>query len=425
MLKKLIFGAIALTLAAASFAQDYSLFGNHNQPSPVYQPGEPMVFTVTLLDGDQPVTGKKMKWKRTGDDGITQTGEGVSAKDGLKITTSLAQAGFVRLYVTAYGEDGQALRGGNGQTGKAIFFDGGAGVAPETLKGVPEPGDFDRYWQLQKKKLAAVPLNVIEMTEVPGNDSVKAYDVTVACAGKMPVSGYLTLPRNAAKGSLPATVSFMGYGVDGAWKNLEGGKNQIYFHINAHGIRNGQPQDYYTALAETTLKGYAFSPQENAAADTCYFNGMFLRVMRALEFVKSLPEWNGQELGVDGGSQGGLQALAAAGLDRDVTSCGVWAPWSCDLGRTELKRMASDWCIAYTPALNYYDPIHHVKRANPKCRLSMSTGLGDYVSPPSSVWIVYNNFPGPKTLELRQGCEHGFSMRNYPRFTVSAGPAAR
>ena len=91
MPKKLIIGVIGLALAAASFAQDYSLFGNHHPPSPVYQPGEPRVFTVTLLDGERPVTGKKLKWKRTGDDGITQTGEGVSTKDGLKITTSLAR----------------------------------------------------------------------------------------------------------------------------------------------------------------------------------------------------------------------------------------------------------------------------------------------------------------------------------------------
>jgi len=423
--KKLILGAISLMAAATAFAQDYSLFGNHNQPSPIYPPGAPMEFTVTLLDGDQPVIGKILKWQRTGDDGITQNGEGVSTKDGLKIVTATAQPGFVRIYVTAHDKDGKALRGGNGQTGNAIFFDGGACVAPETLKGLPEPADFDRYWQAQKQRLAAVPLKVIEMMEVPGSDSVRAYDVKIACAGKMPVSGYLTLPRKAAKGSLPAEVSFQGYGVNSAEKNLEAGKNQIYFNINAHGILNGQPQDYYAGLGNTSLKGYAFSPQENADPDTCYFNGMFLRVMRALEFVKSLPEWNGKELCASGGSQGGLQALVAAGLDRDVTSCSAWSPWGCDLGRTELKRLVGGWHIAYTPALNYYDTIHHVKRANPKCRLSIIANLGDYVCPPSGVWIAYNNFPGPKTMEVRQGCEHGFAMRNYPHVIISAGPTAK
>ena len=57
---------------------------------------------------------------------------------------------------------------------------------------------------------------------------------------------------------------------------------------------------------------------------------MFQRACRALEYLKSRPEWDGRILIVSGGSQGGAQALAAAGLDPQVTCCVALVPALCD-----------------------------------------------------------------------------------------------
>ncbi len=411
-----------MTLMSASvlvFADNAGLrlWGSQGKSCPLYKPEEKMTFKVKLLKGNSPVTGTLLKWTRTGDDGITETGQGTSSEKGLEITTSMDKPGFVRIYVTAYDKSGNVIKGKNG---KPIFFDGGAGVDPEKLQSVPEPEDFDEFWKKQKAKLAAVPMKVLEMKELKGNKDVKAYDVKVSCAGGMPVSGYLTMPRNAKKKSLSAVVFFRGYGVKGADIRLDKGKNQIFFYVNAHGIKNGMPDSYYKNLEQTTLKKYGFSKKENSNPETCYFNGMMLRAMRAMEFVKSLPEWNGKWLRTDGGSQGGFQALVAAGLDKDVNYCRAMKPWNCDFGRTEMGRIVGSWFVEYTPALRYYDPVNHVKRANPKCRLFIMANLGDYVCPPSGVWIAYNNFPGPKTMEMRQGCEHQYNMPDYPKSLVTS-----
>lgn len=48
--------------------------------------------------------------------------------------------------------------------------------------------------------------------------------------------------------------------------------------------------------------------------------GMLLRDWRALQWAKTLPEWNGKDVAVAGGSMGGYQALAMAALDPGVTS---------------------------------------------------------------------------------------------------------
>ena len=124
MQKKIFILAACLNIAFASFAQDYSLFGTHNKPSPIYNPGESMEFTVKLLDGEKTVAGKKLKWTRTGDDGITQNGEGVSTAEGFKITSSTNKPGFVRIYVTAWSEDGKPVNAKPNQQGqsKTIFL---------------------------------------------------------------------------------------------------------------------------------------------------------------------------------------------------------------------------------------------------------------------------------------------------------------
>jgi len=52
-----------------------------------------------------------------------------------------------------------------------------------------------------------------------------------------------------------------------------------------------------------------------------YFRGMYLRLIRTLDFLASQPEWDGKRILVIGESQGGGQALAAAGLDKELV------PW--------------------------------------------------------------------------------------------------
>tara|TARA_Y100000589_G_scaffold124175_2_gene118433 strand:- start:441 stop:1751 length:1311 start_codon:yes stop_codon:yes gene_type:complete len=409
-----------LTPGQLAIAEDtFAMWGDLNRQTAIYNAGEEMVFTVKLLKNDQPVAGYTLKWERTGDDGIKQNGQAVSNENGIQIVTSTQDPGFVRIYVTATDPDGQKVMTTIKGKDKPVFFDGGACVAPDKLQGIAEPDDFDAFWQKQKQQLASVPMKVLEMNMVKENDTVIAYDMKIACAGGMPVSGYLVMPKDAKARSLAAEVNFHGYGVRSANYNLGRGSNQIYFNINAHGIENGQPKDYYTQLQKGKLRGYGFSMEENADPQTTYFNGMYMRVMRALEYVKSLPAWNGKNLKATGGSQGGLQALVAAGLDTDVSECSAWSPWCCDFGRTELKRMVGGWYVKYTPALLYFDPINLVKRANPNCQLFIVANLGDYVCPPSGVWIAYNNFPGPKTIETRQGCEHGYTMKNYPKFIVT------
>ena len=197
--------------------------------------------------------------------------------------------------------------------------------------------------------------------------------------------------------------TYMGYGVASATPSSSPG--MLTLSINVHGIENGREAEYYKSQ---NLTNYGFNSGENARPETSYFLGMILRVLRSLELLKTQPEWNGQDLVVSGGSQGGFQAIAGAALDQDVTQCLAHIPWLCDLGGPTAGRLKG-WRPDYTKGLGYFDAVNMAKRV--ACEISISAGLGDYVCPPSGVTVLYNNLKSQKRLELIQGKTHQFNPK--------------
>lgn len=409
-----------LFLTPSIYAQNFSIQGVTEKNVAIYDSGEVMEFTLRVLDGDQPVAGKKIQWSRNGDDGKSETGEGVAGEAGLKITTSMDTPGFVRIQARAFDEEDGPLQGPTGGWGGSkigdIFFDGGACVQPELLQATEEPEDFDTFWGSMRSALNEVPIRAERKELQSGNPDVKLYAVTIACAGPKAVTGYLTVPSGAEPETLPGIVRFHGYGIRKHNPPTSFNFEAIELNVNAHGQPLGDDDDVFKKLQEE-LKGYGFENAKNADREKTYYYGMALRVMRALQYVKSLPEWNGTDLQSNGGSQGGLQGLWGAGLDPDVTSSSIWSPWCCDLGGIHTGRMRG-WRPDYTEALRYYDPVFHAKRI--QCKVHLVANYGDYTCPPSGVWVVYNNIPSDnKSMEVKQGCTHSYTMKNYRRYILS------
>jgi len=382
---------------------------------PVYRPGETIEFRIETLQDGKPLAGQKIAWSRTGDDGKSETGEAVSSNaEPLTVKTSLEQPGFVRFQAWLVNDHGKPVLNAKGQP---IRFDGGAGVEPEKLtQAVPEPADFDAFWTAQIAKLKEVPVKAT-LTEVPTKDpAFVTYDVKIDCAGGRPVSGYLTKPKDAAPKSLKATGTYLGYGVTSAKPYYAPGMMMLC--INAHGIENGREPEYYKSLP---LGKYGFNTEENARPETSYFLGITLRVLRSLEFLKQQPEWNGKDLIVSGGSQGGFQAIAGAALDKDVTKSFVNVPWFCDLGGPTAGRIKG-WRPDYADGLGYFDTVNMAKRVT--CHTSISAGLGDYVCPPSGIAVLYNNLGGEKRLDFVQGKTHQFSPKNTQKIALKSNGAS-
>ena len=299
----------------------------------------------------------------------------------------------------------------------------GAMVEPEKLQPpMKEPEDFDAFWDGVKKELAAVPMKVLEKVKIPEEKKVDLYDVKIACAGEKPVSAYLCVPLNAKPKSCPAFVSFHGAGVGTSNRPVGmARRGLIAMDVNAHGIVNGKPRSFYVELNKnyysTTLDEFRpryYAQWNKHDRDKYYFKGMYMRVLRALEFVKSLPEWDGKHLIVSGSSQGGAQTIVACALDHDVSFARAGVPAMCDHSGC-LGNRCSGWPRLYTiedrqknPAYikcaSYYDGVYFARRI--KCPIWINTGFADMTCPPTSVFAAYNNIPATTEKHI-QTCPTG------------------
>ena len=67
-------------------------------------------------------------------------------------------------------------------------------------------------------------------------------------------------------------MAFQEYGVKSARKNIDFGRDKILLVINAHGIENGQPAEYYQKLAKGKYRAYGFSVEKNSKRQTSFFS---------------------------------------------------------------------------------------------------------------------------------------------------------
>lgn len=420
----------ALCAVAGGELDEAQLIGTTDKDRAIdYEAGETMTFTLALKNAKPfPAGTYYIKWFRTGDDGVKQEGKAeLSAERPLVLQTSLDRPGFVRieafvvdandnkykkeLHVDATTPEGREALNRWERADKRVFFDGGAAVHPEKLESVPEPADFDAFWAGRKARLAKVPLD--PKVKLANEDAKsRVYTFEVKCAGPRPVTGWYTVPKK--EGKFPATIYFHGYGAHFVQSvPSEGPADRITMFINAHGYELGREDEYYTEFYNSIKSnGKTFgldSEWQNKSTDTAYFGWMCYRIMRALQFIKSMPEWNGKDILAQGGSMGGLQTMWAAGLDPDVSEARPSIPWCCDMGgRETLKRNVPGWAVGETEAMRYFDPVNMAKRVSKKCKVTITrAGLGDYCCPPSGVAILYNNLPCDKTVNWVQGSTHG------------------
>ncbi len=377
-----------------------------DRPEAIYQVGEKVVFTIH----SSAPTGTEIEWT-TSLDGYRNLASGKGgASAATTVMATLDRPGFLLLVATAKGADG-----------KAFTAQAAAAFAPDKLQpSLPVPEDFDAFWKEQRKRLDAVPLEP-SLTPVPltneADASLEAFDVSVpAEKDGAAVTGYLALPKGAQPKSLPAVLWVHGAGVRSSSlpAALAGARDGfLSMDINAHGLPNGKPEEFYKGLAAGELKDYR--TEGNLSRDTVYFRGMFVRLQRALDYLASRPEWNGKTLAVVGHSQGGYQALAAGGLDPRVTLIGAGVPAGCDHSGMKADRI-SGWpklvalekngspVPASLEAARYVDGVNFATRY--KGAAIVSVGFIDRTCPPTSVYAAYNALTGPKSMVVRPAMGH-------------------
>ncbi|WP_395750948.1 acetylxylan esterase [Prosthecobacter sp.] len=391
-----VLAALSLRAQTAAPAPVLTLKASTDHPDALYKTGETATFTIEAQQDGKPLPEGRVVCVLSKDGVQPQPPQTLNIKNGkATIIGKLDEPGFLLLRATSDKASTMA----------------GAGYDPLLLKpSMPVPEDFDAFWNAQKAALAQVPAKATLTAVTTGAPKgVEAFDVQIDCLGK-PVSGYFGKPVNARAKSLPAILHVHGAGVRSSnlgsvsWALQEGG--MLSLDINAHGLPNGKPKEFYDALAAGELKDYRSEGVQDR--EKIYFKGMFLRLIRAIDFLTTQPEWDGKTLIVYGSSQGGFQAFAAAGLDARVSYICAGVPAGCDHTGSQANRI-SGWPKivpngadgkpnpAALQASRYFDNVNFAVRA--KCRGAVVTvGFIDTTCPPTSVYAAYNALTIPKAI---------------------------
>ena len=334
-----------------------------------YAAGDIAKFEISFMGVTNAVPeGKyKFKWTAKGFAEAEPEGSVELSKKKLVFTGKIAEPGFARLDVQVVDAGGKPFQRVVGKSKREISIACGAGADVLSLAPPPEPKDLARRIKDMKSKLAKLAPKKVERVEIPdsGLSGVKAYSVTVPFEKDKPLKGILLLPTKIAEGAkVPMRLEFEP--CDLTKPQPMPGKNRV-------------PQGEASFFM-------AFQSAPKDARDDAYCTDLYLHVVRALQFVHTVPEWNGKEIDVRGWEFQGTLALWAASCGEGVTSvhCGLL-----------LRDVASE----------QFDPALMARAVPEKCLVDvLRAGLGDDSHPPADTVRIWNALKCDKRVLWVQGC---------------------
>jgi cephalosporin-C deacetylase-like acetyl esterase len=146
--------------------------------------------------------------------------------------------------------------------------------------------------------------------------------------------------------------------------------------------------------------------------DSYYYKRVYIGCVRAVDFIYTLPEFDGHTIGVTGGSQGGALSIVTTALDSRVKFLAVYYPALCDYAGY-LNGRAGGWPHFFKKVkpsneeietLAYFDVVNFARRI--KVPGWYSWGFNDDTCPPTSMFAAYNVIPNKKELHLYQEIGH-------------------
>jgi cephalosporin-C deacetylase-like acetyl esterase len=398
-LSRTIFAAGSLLLSLTSLAAADIVIAPANKTG-IYDIGQTVQWTVKATGDDADVKEAAYVIKRNG---LTEVAHGkVDLSSGAAtVESSLDQPGTLLLVLTT--------KVGEKQTRTL----GGAAIAPNDLKPIEAPSDFDAFWAAKIKELSAIPVHAQLEPADSGKPAIDYAKVTMDNIGGTHIYGQIARPKK--KGKYPAMLRVQYAGVYGLPKqNVLQYAEQGWLTLNimAHDLPLDQPPEFYKQAAATTQKNYTSQGAEDR--DKSYFLRMYLSCYRAADYLASRDDWDGKTLIVMGASQGGQLTLVTAGLHPKITAALADVPAGCDAngqanGRaTGFPYWAGTARHTHNPAVlevaRYFDAANFAARI--KCPTLIATGLIDETCPPAGVITAANGMTAPHTLLLMPEADH-------------------
>ena len=188
----------------------------------------------------------------------------------------------------------------------------------------------------------------------------------------------------------------------------------IRLEIEIHGLNPEMTSEQFQEIstAFSGENGYLENGLDNR--DNYYMKHVYVACVRAIDYLCSLPEWDGRNVFVQGGSQGGALSLITAALDQRVTACVANHPALSDMaayaepGRTggypHFNRENQMLTPEKIQTLQYYDVVNFARRI--QCPVHLTWGYNDNVCPPTTSYTVWNLISAPKVSLITPVNEH-------------------
>ena len=366
----------------------------------MYKANEKVKFTISVLQDGNPLKGAKIKYE-----------VGPEKMEAVKKDSAILSSGTISI------EGGTLKAGGflrcvaiatvNGKEYRGLAT---AGFDPLSIQPTVEnPEDFKQFWDQAKADLTKIPLDA-KMTLLPDRctENVNVYHVNLQNfrLGSR-LYGILCVPKK--EGSYPALLKVPGAGVRPYGGDVAlAEKGIITFEIGIHGIPVNMEQNIYTDLGSGALNQYSNYNLDNR--DRYYFKRVYLGCVRANDFMVSLPQYDGTNLAVTGGSQGGALSIVTAALDARVKYLAAFYPALSDV-TGYLNGRAGGWPHVFDKnnlpfnnlkekkeTIKYYDVVNFARHV--KVPGLYSWGFNDETCPPTSMYASYNVISAPKELFL-------------------------
>ncbi|WP_078063488.1 acetylxylan esterase [Bacteroides ihuae] len=374
-----------------------------------YNIGENSTFTIQVFKAQNLLKDVTIDYELGPEMYPAEIKKQILLKDGkLVVKGRMTESGFLRCKVKAY-------------VGERTY-EGLATAAYQPEKITPFatlPEDFDAFWatSLSEVRKTALEPTMLLLPE-RCTETVNVYEVSFQnMRWGSRTYGILCMPKKGGK--YPALLRVPGAGIRTYYGDIAtASKGAITLEIGVHGIPVTMTQEYYDKLVYGALFCYWDINKNNR--DAFYYKRVFIGAVRAVDFICSLPQYNGNALGVTGSSQGGALSVVTAALDKRVTFFAAVHPAMCDLVAS-LNKRACGWPHYFyqkensdkteLEATRYYDVVNFARRLSVPGWFSW--GYNDEVCPPTSMSAAYNCIASPKELHPYLETGHYWYQEQY------------
>ena len=379
-----------------------------------YALGEQAVLRLTARQGGVPVSGVTVRYKVGPEMFLPEAYDSTSFVNGEAVIAmgTMREPGFLACQYEWQSADGKHQR-----DIVKVAYD------PELIKTfTPMPADFVTFWQQALEEARKVDLEP-EYVDVPDatNDRFVTRLVRLHVGKDKWLRGYLTMPKALPDGGAAACPVVLCPPGAGSQKIFPSdyfpNEGCIYLKIEIHDNDQLLPDDEYDAMRQQKCDGYMRRGIESK--DTYYYKDVYVGCARAVDFLCSLPQWDGKNVIVTGGSQGGALTIVTAALNEKVTVCAPFYPALCDL-LGYLHQRAGGWPKFFTTfyrdgridipqeqavqTLQYFDVVNFARIL--KVPTFMSWGYSDDTCSPTSVWAAWNVITAPKQCDITPSSGH-------------------